>query len=106
MISVRAPVAAADATVLVVGTATLVTPVGGVSLGNYIFGGLESMNHLATVFGCVLAAVLAIALDQLVRLLELAARRRSRSLRRSASRRRRGPPNRDGGRRRRRAPRP
>src|SRR5579862_7472922 len=58
------------ATVLVVGTATLVTPVGGVCLGNYIFAGLESMNHLATVFGCVLAAVLAIALDQLVRLLE------------------------------------
>src|SRR4030095_5794220 len=29
------------ATVLVVGTATLVTPVGGKSLGNYIFGGLE-----------------------------------------------------------------
>ncbi|MBI1914632.1 MAG: ABC transporter permease/substrate-binding protein [Planctomycetes bacterium] len=68
------------ATVLVVGTATLVTPVGGVSLGNYIFGGLESLNHLATVFGCVLAAVLAIVLDQLVRLLELAARRRSRPL--------------------------
>ena len=68
------------ATVLVVGTATLVTPVGGVSLGNYIFGGLESLNHLATVFGCVLAALLAIALDQLIRLLELASRRRSRRL--------------------------
>ena len=68
------------ATVLVVGTATLVTPVGGVSLGNYIFSGLESLNHLATVFGCVLAAVLAVALDQLIRLLELAARRRSRPL--------------------------
>jgi len=54
--------------------------VGGVSLGNYIFGGLESLNHLATVFGCVLAAVLAILLDQLVRLLELAARRRDRRL--------------------------
>ncbi len=65
-------------TVLVVGTATLVTPVGGVSLGNYIFGGLESLNHLATVFGCVFAAALAIVLDQLVRLLELAARHRSR----------------------------
>jgi osmoprotectant transport system permease protein len=66
------------ATVLVVGTATLVTPVGGVSLGNYIFGGLETLNYVATVFGCVLAALLAIVLDQLVRLLELAARRRSR----------------------------
>lgn len=68
------------ATVLVVGTATLVTPVGGVSLGNYIFGGLETLNHVATVFGCVLAALLAIVLDQLIRLLEVAARRRSRRL--------------------------
>jgi osmoprotectant transport system permease protein len=69
------------ATVLVVGTATLVTPVGGVSLGNYIFGGLESLNHVSTVFGCVLAAVLAIILDQLIRLLELASKKRSRRLR-------------------------
>ncbi len=68
------------ATVLVVGTATLVTPVGGTSLGNYIFGGLESLNHLATVFGCVVAAVLAVYLDQVIRLLEVAARRRSRAL--------------------------
>ncbi len=67
------------ATVLVVGTATLVTPVGGTSLGNYIFGGLESLNHVATVFGCVVAAVLAVYLDQVVRLLEIAARRRSRA---------------------------
>src|SRR5262249_28681694 len=29
------------ATVMVVGTATLATPVGGLSLGNYIFGGLQ-----------------------------------------------------------------
>jgi osmoprotectant transport system permease protein len=68
------------ATVLVVGTATLVTPVGGVSLGNYIFGGLETLNYVATVFGCVLAAVLAVVLDQLIRLLEVSARRRSRSM--------------------------
>ena len=67
------------ATVLVVGTATLVTPVGGRSLGNYIFGGLESMNHLATVFGCVVAAILALALDQFIHLLEIAARRRDRA---------------------------
>src|SRR5262249_44871985 len=51
-----------------------------VCLGNYIFGGLESLNHLATVFGCVVAALLALVLDQLVRLLEVAARRRSRAL--------------------------
>jgi len=68
------------ATVLVVGTATLVTPVGGTSLGNYIFGGLETSDYVATVFGCVLAAVLAVVMDQLVRLFELAAQRRSRRL--------------------------
>ena len=68
------------ATVLVVGTATLVTPVGGVSLGNYIFGGLETLDYVATVFGCVFAALLAIVLDQLIRLLEVAARRRNRPL--------------------------
>lgn len=68
------------ATVLVVGTATLVTPVGGVSLGNYIFEGLETLNYVAIVFGCVLAAGLAIILDQLIRLIEMAARRRSRAL--------------------------
>ena len=68
------------ATVLVVGTATLVTPVGGTSLGNYIFGGLETSDYVATVFGCVLAAVLAVVMDQLVRLFELAAQRRDRRL--------------------------
>ncbi|HZV05467.1 MAG TPA: ABC transporter permease/substrate-binding protein [Gemmataceae bacterium] len=68
------------ATVLVVGTATLVTPVGGTSLGNYIFGGLETSDYVATVFGCVLAAVLAIVMDQLVRLFELAAQRRDQRL--------------------------
>ncbi len=68
------------ATVLVVGTATLVTTVGGVSLGNYIFEGLEGFNDLRTVFGCVLAALLAIYLDQLVHLLEMAAARHSRRL--------------------------
>lgn len=68
------------ATVLVVGTATLVTPVGGTSLGNYIFGGLETSDYVATVFGCVLAAVMAVAMDQLVRLFELAAQRRDRRL--------------------------
>jgi len=54
------------ATVLVVGTATLVTTVGGKSLGNYIFEGLEGFNDWHTLFGCVVAAVLAIYLDQLV----------------------------------------
>ena len=61
------------ATVLVVGTATLVTPVGGRSLGNYIFAGLESLNYTTVVFGCLMAGLLAVVLDQLVHLLELAA---------------------------------
>lgn len=68
------------ATVLVVGTATLATPVGEKTLGNYIFEGLSTRDHLMVVFGCVGAALLAILFDQLVRLLELASRRRSAAL--------------------------
>src|SRR5262249_48775114 len=52
------------ATVLVVGTATLVTPVGGTSLGNYIFQGLNTGNRVSVVFGCVVTALLAILMDQ------------------------------------------
>ncbi len=69
------------ATVLIVGTATLATPVGGQSLGNYIFSGLEMNNMLSTVFGCVLAAALAVLMDQLVRLLQVSVEKRSRPLR-------------------------
>ena len=65
-------------TVWVVGTATLATPVGATSLGNYIFGGLQTQNTTAVLVGCVAAAGLAILLDQLIRLLEIAAARRSR----------------------------
>lgn len=67
-------------TVWVVGMATLSTPVGAPSLGNYIFFGLQTRNWVAVVFGCVAAAVLAVILDQLIRLFETAARRRSRVL--------------------------
>jgi osmoprotectant transport system permease protein len=66
------------ATVLVVGTATLSTEIGQMTLGNYIFQGLDTRNHLATVFGCVCAALLAVAMDQLVHLFELALARHSR----------------------------
>ncbi len=65
-------------TVWVVGTATLSTPVGAPSLGNYIFSGLQTRNQLAILFGCVLAALLAILLDQLIRLGETALKRRRR----------------------------
>jgi osmoprotectant transport system permease protein len=66
------------AAVWTVGMATLSTPVGAPSLGNYIFGGLQTRNAAAILTGCVASAVLALALDGLVRLAAagLAARRR------------------------------
>ena len=67
-------------TVWVVGMATLSTPVGAPSLGNYIFLGLQTRNWIAVVFGCFFAAALAIVLDRLIHLMELAARLRSRRL--------------------------
>jgi osmoprotectant transport system permease protein len=68
------------ATVWVVGTATLATPVGAPSLGNYIFMGLQTRNWEAVSFGCAFVALLAIALDQGVHALERAARTRNRTL--------------------------
>ncbi len=68
------------ATVMIVGTATLATSVGAESLGNYIYAGLATLNHAATMFGCLAAALLAVGLDQLVHLLEEGARRRSKAL--------------------------
>jgi len=65
------------ATVWVVGTATLATPVGAVSLGDFIFSGLQTRNWLMVIFGCVFAALLAIVLDQLIRLAEKAAAERN-----------------------------
>jgi osmoprotectant transport system permease protein len=58
------------AAVWVVGTATLSTPVGAPSLGNYIFSGLQTRNTTAVLVGCAAAALLAMALDQTIRLLE------------------------------------
>lgn len=64
--------------VWVVGVATLSTPVGQTSLGNYIFGGLQTRNWTAVLFGCVFAALLAVVLDAILALLErgVAGRRR------------------------------
>ncbi|MEZ5564866.1 MAG: ABC transporter permease/substrate-binding protein [Gammaproteobacteria bacterium] len=56
------------ATVWTVGAATLSTPVGATSLGNYIFTGLQTRNLSAVLMGCVACAVLALVLDGLVRL--------------------------------------
>ena len=67
------------ATVWVVGTATLATPVGATSLGNYIFSGLQTRNFTAVLVGSVAAALLAMGLDALVRLLESGLVTRSRA---------------------------
>lgn len=55
--------------ILTVGTATLSTPVGATSLGNYIFVGLQTRNINAILVGCIAAALLAISLDALIRAL-------------------------------------
>jgi osmoprotectant transport system permease protein len=67
------------ATVWTVGMATLSTPVGAASLGNYIFSGLQTRNLASVLVGCVGAAALALVLDGLVRALgaALVGRRRS-----------------------------
>ena len=67
------------AAVWVIGTATLSTPIGQTSLGNYIFTGLQTQNWVFVLFGCAAAAVLALAVDQLLALMEsgLGARKRA-----------------------------
>jgi osmoprotectant transport system permease protein len=62
----------------VIGTATLSTPIGQTSLGNYIFAGLQTQNWVFVLFGCLAAAVLALAVDQLLALIEDGLRLRSR----------------------------
>ncbi|UGV25815.1 ABC transporter permease subunit [Rhodopseudomonas boonkerdii] len=64
--------------VWVIGTATLSTPIGQTSLGNYIFAGLQTQNWVLVIFGCVAAAALALVVDQLLALIETGIRRRSR----------------------------
>src|SRR4051812_9798523 len=56
--------------VWVIGTATLSTPIGQTSLGNYIFAGLQTQNWVFVAFGCVAAAALALVVDQLLALME------------------------------------
>ncbi len=67
------------AAVWVIGTATLSTPIGQTSLGNYIFAGLQTQNWVFVLFGCLAAAVLALAVDQLLALIEAGLRQRSRA---------------------------
>jgi osmoprotectant transport system permease protein len=70
------------AAVWVIGTATLSTPIGQTSLGNYIFTGLQTQNWVFVLFGCVAAAVLALVVDQLLALIEngISGRSRTRSV--------------------------
>ena len=66
------------ASVWTIGAATLATPVGADSLGNYIFSGLQTRNVQAVLFGCVASAALALALDGLGKLLFNGIQRRNR----------------------------
>jgi osmoprotectant transport system permease protein len=68
------------AAVWTIGAATLSTPVGQTSLGNYIFAGLQTENWVYVLFGCAASAVLALAADQLLGLVEVGVRTRRRVL--------------------------
>jgi osmoprotectant transport system permease protein len=59
------------AAVWVIGGATLSTPVGQTSLGNYIFSGLQVEDWVSVLFGCLAAVALALIADQLLGLIEL-----------------------------------
>lgn len=56
--------------VWVIGTATLSTPVGQTSLGNYIFSGLQIEDWVLVLFGCIAAVLLALITDQLLGVIE------------------------------------
>jgi osmoprotectant transport system permease protein len=68
------------AAVWTIGAATLSTPVGQTSLGNYIFAGLQTENWVFVLFGCAASAVLALTADQLLGFVETGARTRRRGL--------------------------
>ena len=67
------------AAVWTIGAATLSTPVGQTSLGNYIFSGLQTENWVDVLVGCAAAAALALTADQLLGLVEAGIRTRSRA---------------------------
>lgn len=67
------------ATVWTVGAATLATPVGATSLGNYIFTGLQTRNTASVLIGCLASAALALCLDGLCFALLGVVQRRSRA---------------------------
>jgi osmoprotectant transport system permease protein len=65
------------AAVWVIGAATLSTPIGQTSLGNYIFTGLQTENWVFVLFGCVAAGAVALVADRLLALAEDGIARRS-----------------------------
>jgi osmoprotectant transport system permease protein len=62
------------ATAWTVGMATLATPVGAASLGNLIFGGLQTRHYDRVLIGCLTTAALALVLDALLGFCERHAR--------------------------------
>ena len=68
------------AAVWTIGAATLSTPVGQTSLGDYIFSGLQTENWAMVLTGCVASAGLALVVDQLLGLVERGAERRDRRI--------------------------
>ena len=67
------------AAVWTIGAATLSTPVGQPSLGDYIFSGLQTENWVFVLFGCAASAVMAMTADQLLGLIEAGLARRDQS---------------------------
>ena len=67
------------ASVWVIGAATLSTPIGQTSLGNYIFTDCRLRTWVFVLFGCVAAAVFALLVDQLLALMETGLAKRKRS---------------------------
>ncbi len=65
--------------VWLVGMATLATPVGQTTLGNYVFGGLQTRNWTAVLVGCGAAAILSVTLDLLLAVMERGVQVRRRS---------------------------
>jgi osmoprotectant transport system permease protein len=68
------------AAVWTIGAATLSTPVGQTSLGDYIFSGLQTEDWVAVLVGCAASAVLALVVDQLLGLIETGVGQRRRGL--------------------------
>jgi osmoprotectant transport system permease protein len=58
------------ASVWTIGAATLATPIGQTSLGDYIFSGLQTENWIDVLVGVVASALLALAVDQILAFIE------------------------------------